>query len=76
MLERYHDAMMSAVRTVGEMLDPNPDPNPLWLLLRTSPGGVGGMSRSWSLVVVSTNLGLLILRVVHVCASTMANGVC
>lgn len=74
MLERYHDAMISAVRTVGGRLDPNP--NPLWLLFRTSPGGVGGMSRSWSSVVVSTNLGLLILRVVHVCASTMANGFC
>ena len=40
-------------------------------LLRSSPGGVGGMSSTWSVVLVSSR-GLLIRRVVHVCASTIA----
>ena len=68
MLERYHDAIIRAVNILGEKLDPK-----LQALFRTSPGGVAGMSRTCSVAVVSSNLGLLILLVVHVCASTMAN---
>ena len=74
MLEKYHDAMMSAVRMLGVRVW---EPKKKWvalLLLRSSAVGVVGMWRTESLVVVSSNLGLLILRVVHVCASTMATG--
>lgn len=71
MLERYHEAMITAVNRL--LLLPL-DPKVLWLLLRRSPGGVAGMSSTWSLVSSANNLGLLILRVVHVCASTIANG--
>lgn len=63
MLERYHDAIMRAVRSVGERLLEDPK------LFRSSAVGVAGMSRTWSGVVSS--LGLDIRRVVHVCASTM-----
>ena len=82
MLERYHDAMVSAVRSVGEMVVVLFLKVLMMLLLfRSSEGGVAGMSRTWSELVLllldagSNSLGLLILRVVHVCASTIANGV-
>lgn len=67
MFERYQDEMMRAVTRVGERLLLGLDPK----LFRSSPGGVGGMSTTGSVVVVSRR-GLLILRVVHVCASTIA----
>ena len=42
------------------------------MLFLTSPVGVTGMSKTWWLAVaVESNLGLLILLVVHVCASTI-----
>ncbi|QHO10892.1 uncharacterized protein DS421_15g493530 [Arachis hypogaea] len=77
MLEKYHDAIMSAVRMLGEMETlycDEPKKKKWWapLLLRSSAVGVVGIFTTESLVVVSSNLGLLIRRVVHVCASTIA----
>lgn len=66
MLERYHEAMIAAVTMAGEKWEVK---GCQW---RTSPGGVAGISSATSSAV---NLGLLIRRVVHVCASTMANAV-
>ncbi|KAJ4712904.1 hypothetical protein OWV82_015068 [Melia azedarach] len=70
MFDKYHDAMIRAVKMLGETYDEN-DP---MALLRTSPGGVAGMSKTWWSAVVSDNLGLLIRLVVHVCASTIGQG--
>lgn len=66
MFEKYHDAIISDVvtRLLLLMLDP---------LFLWSLGGVCGMSNcNWSFVSNVCNLGLLILLVVHVCASTIA----
>lgn len=65
MLEKYHDAMIAAVRMVGE----SSELIEFVLLYRTSPGGVAGMSTTWS--IDDSSLGLLLRRVVHDCASTM-----
>lgn len=65
MFEKYHDAIISDVvtRLLLLMLDP---------LFLWSLGGVCGMSNcNWSFVSNVCNLGLLILLVVHVCASTI-----
>jgi hypothetical protein len=75
MLDKYHDAIIPAVKIVGEKYDPTEE----YALFLTSPGGVAGMSRAWSLVVVDTVvpsiiLGLLILLVAHVCDSTILLG--
>jgi hypothetical protein len=75
MLDMYHDAIIAAVKIFGEKYDPTVE----YALFLTSPGGVAGMSRTWSSVVVdtvvpSTILGLLILLVAHFCASTILFG--
>lgn len=72
MLDKYHDAIITDVKIFGEKYDPTVE----YALFLTSPGGVAGMSRTWSSVMVdtvvpSTILGLLILLVAHVCASTI-----
>lgn len=56
MFDKYQEAMMTAVSTVGERIALGV------LLYRTSPGGVAGMSRTWSVV---SRRGLLPRRVVY-----------
>lgn len=68
MLDKYQETMIMAVETFGDT-----EKYVELLLFRTSPGGVAGMSSTWSLALESS-LGLLIRLVVHVCASTIAKG--
>lgn len=72
MLERYHDAIMSAVRIVGDTNDVAEKEAKMLFVVPylTSPVGVEGMSTEVS------NLGLLLRRVVHDCASTIWGQYC
>ncbi|KAL4592846.1 hypothetical protein LXL04_005852 [Taraxacum kok-saghyz] len=67
MLDKYHEAIMSAVRIVGETNDVAEKEAKILFVVpyRTSPVGVEGMSTEVS------SLGLLLRRVVHDCASTI-----
>lgn len=66
MFDKYHDAMIAAVNSVGERIVPTAL---VVKLCRTSAVGVAGMSRTWS---VESGLGLLPRRVVYDCSdSTM-----
>lgn len=71
MLEKYHEAIISAVRIAGETNDVAEKEAKILLVVpyRTSPVGVEGMSTEVS------NLGLLLRRVVHDCASTIGGNI-